>query len=179
VDCFTCEQISNGDYINCYPESKWLVQTSHGNYLPSGTTYQWLKIRNTPDQFGYFPKIVSDDDYELWKERNGTCSISANYNEQGIKIKEGTVLVGSGLACLVEGNENMFEPIKASFYLNPESPPTCQDIPEKPCEQAIWISYPDCEWDTTECQQIFPFEIILAIIIFIIFVGVAIWIIKR
>lgn len=29
--------------------------------------------------------------------------------------------------------------------------PLCDNIPVKPCDEAVWDSYPACHWDTTDC----------------------------
>jgi len=28
----------------------------------------------------------------------------------------------------------------------------CSPIPDKSCEEAEWVDYPDCEWDTSDCE---------------------------
>lgn len=38
----------------------------------------------------------------------------------------------------------------------------CEDIPERPCQNAIWGDYPGCSWDTSECTE--PWLIVILVV---------------
>lgn len=85
------------------------------------------------------------------------CGIPLEYIEvldsKNIKLEAKPI---SQLTCNV--NQGMFNNYDYTVSLSgsitftaPEQ--ACDNIPTKPCANAVWNDYPDCEWDSSNCQM--------------------------